>query len=410
MNGGAGADYVHGENGDDNLDGGAGNDIYDLTQTVGAALYFSTYDPGVYGGNGDDVVHGGDGRDYVSGGDGADHTYGDAGDDNVDEWDDGQVDVAQGGSGVDHLWYYSCCDRPVTITLDDQADDGETPSAEFKGDPGDPGNNFAADLENVAYRTECSGGACPLATGAAGAPATIVGNAAANLIWGSWGNDDITGAGGADYMSGGYGDDTFHARDGYPDYVDCDDGVDTAIVDQFDTVHNCENVDLANVASAFDTSKPPVPPTPQNPPAQPSGKDTTPPVLDLNSKGTFSAEQLVLGVKVSFSCNEDCALSLRLLAQQAPGSATFSRALGYNVVVGRKTVGFGKSKRNVVVRPCERKPGGPQSKVCLKRFKAALNARLAKTGKVTMKLYAVTADRAGNRSTKTKTITIRKKK
>jgi Ca2+-binding RTX toxin-like protein len=296
----------------------------------------------------------------------------------------------------------------VTITLDDQADDGEAPDPNSK-DPGDAGNNFAADLENVEYSTRCSGTdpVCSDSTGFAGSPATIVGNASANLIWGSWGNDDITGGAGADYMSGGYGDDTFHARDGYPDYIDCDDGTDTAIVDQFDTVHNCENVDLAYVPSAFDTSKPPVPPTPQNPPPQPPAKDTTPPVLTLDSKGSFTAEQLVLGVKVGFSCNEECALSLRLLAQQAPGSATFSRVKGYNVVVGRKTVGFGKSKRNVVVRPCERTPGGPQSQVCLKRFKKALNARLAKAGKVTMKLYAVTTDRAGNRTKKIKTITIR---
>jgi hypothetical protein len=116
----------------------------------------------------------------------------------------------------------------------------------------------------------------------------------------------------------------------------------------------------------------------------------------------------VAGVKVSFACNEDCALSLRLLAQQSSGRATFSRARGYNVVVGRRSVGFGKSKRNLKVRPCERKQGGPQSKACLKRFKKALNARLAKTGKVTMKLRAVAIDRAGNRTTKVSTITIRK--
>jgi endonuclease YncB( thermonuclease family) len=175
-------------------------------------------------------------------------------------------------------------------------------------------------------------------------------------------------------------------------------------------VHNCENVDSANVASAFDTSKPPVVVPPAGPPpANPANHDTTPPQLTLNvPKTTFTADQLVAGVKVSFSCNEDCALSLRLLAQQSSGSATFSRVKGYNVVVGRRSVGFGKSKRNIKVRPCERKQGGPQSQACLKRFKKALNARLKKTGKVTMKLRAVTTDRAGNRTTKIKTITIKK--
>ncbi|MEY2432326.1 MAG: hypothetical protein QOC92_2051, partial [Acidimicrobiaceae bacterium] len=243
--------------------------------------------------------------------------------------------------------------------------------------------------------------------GSTNVPATIVGTSGANLLFGSAGNDDITGGAGADYMSGAQGDDTFHARDGYPDYIDCDAGVDTAIVDQFDTVHNCENVDAADVASAFDTSKPP--PVPPTPPANPAAQDKTPPQLNLTvPKTTFTADQLVAGVKVSFSCNEDCALGLRLLAQQSSGSATFSRVKGYNVVVGRRSVGFAKSKRNIKVRPCERKQGGPQSKACLKRFKKALNARLAKTGKVTMKLRAVTTDRAGNDTTKIKTITIKK--
>jgi Ca2+-binding RTX toxin-like protein len=406
IEGGAGADYVNGGDGNDNVDGGAGDDRFDSTQIVQPAELNGSDFPGVYGGNGDDIVHGGDGNDDVHGGNGADHTYGDAGDDNIDESADGSPDVVQGGSGVDALTYYSCCNS-VTITLDDQADDGEAADPNSK-DPGDPGNNFASDLENINYVSNCNDApVCSFATPQAGAPATLVGNASANLIWGSWGNDDITGGAGADYMSGGYGDDTFHARDGYPDYVDCGDGIDTAIVDQFDTVHNCENVDVAYVKSAFDLSNPPTPPAPQPQPLPPV-KDTTPPVVTLDTKGSFTAEQLVLGIKVSFSCNEDCALSLRLLAQQAPGSATFSRVKGYNVVVGRRTVGFGKAKRNVVVRPCERTPGGPQSKVCLTRFKKALNARLAKAGKVTMKLYTVTVDRSGNRTKKTKTITIRR--
>jgi Ca2+-binding RTX toxin-like protein len=430
INGGADDDFIDGGDGNDNIDGGAGNDRFDLsTQSVppSASLLWVGY-PGLYGGDGDDTVHGGDGNDYLNGGWGVDTTNGDAGDDQTDEWADGSADTASGGDGADHLWYSSCCeDQPVKITLDGQADDGQAPSSDPKGDQGDPNNNFGSDLENVQYITDCSGNTtvCWDTTGTSGAPATIVGNSSANLIWGSFGNDDITGGDGPDYLSGGYtsynyydgistnvenngpGDDTFHARDGWPDYVDCGDGTDTAIVDQFDTVRQCENVDRANVASAYDTSKPPVVViAPQAPPVAP---DKTPPNLNLTvPKTTFTAEQFVLGVKVSFTCNEDCALNLRLLAQQASGTATFARAKGYNVVVGRRTVGFGKNKRNIKVRPCERKQGGPQSQVCLKRFKKALNARLAKSGKVTMKLRGITTDRAGNRTVKVKTITIKR--
>jgi Ca2+-binding RTX toxin-like protein len=420
VNGGNGADYVNGDDGDDTVDGGAGNDEFDISASeqpaaTGCYYCYGSGWPGVNGGDGNDNVNGGDGNDDVSGDYGADNTNGGPGDDNITEENDGSPDNANGGTGVDYLYYsaYGTTNQPITITLDDQADDGQAPDSEDpESYPGDPGNNFGSDIDNVEVNTSCSGDTivCDFANEPNGSPAKIVGTAAANLIWGSYGNDDITGGDGADYMSGGYGDDTFHARDGYPDYVDCDEGNDTAIVDQFDTVHNCENVDRANVPSAFDTSKPPVVVTPQSPPAQPpSNKDTTPPQVSLNvPKTTFTPSQLVAGVRATLGCNEDCALSLRLLAQQASGSATFSRVRGYNVVVGRRSVGFGKTKRNVRVRPCERKQGGPQSKVCLKRFNKALNARLKKTGKVTMKLRAVATDRSGNRTTKVKTITITK--
>jgi Ca2+-binding RTX toxin-like protein len=389
LTGGDGSDEVYGEDGNDSVDGGSGDDYLE-------------------GSWGDDSLQGGDGSDELVSGYGADTSDGGAGDDNIEEFDDAAVDTVHGGTGIDELTYNACC-TPVTITLDDQADDGRPQNPDAK-DAGDPGNNFGSDLDNVIYHDTSCNTFCEESI--TDNPVTIVGTAGANLLYGSNGGDDITGGAGADYMSGGNGGDTFHARDGYPDYVDCDDGVDTAIVDQFDTVHNCENVDEADVPSAFDTSKPP--PVPPTPPATGAGNnppDLLPPVLTLDvPKTTFTANQLVLGVKVTFSCSEDCSLSLRLLAQQAPGSATFSRVKGYNVVVGRKTVGFGKSKRGAVVRPCERKPGGPQSKACLKRFKKALNHRLAKTGKVTMKLIAVTEDRAGNRTQRTKTITIRGKK
>lgn len=404
VDGGDGRDYVSGGNDNDNVTGGPGDDTYHGYNDGYGPDGGSNY-PGVYGDDGDDTVRGGAGSDFVEGGYGQDNTDGEAGDDEVYEWDDGSPDVAHGGSGIDEIGYSSCC-GPANLTLDDQADDGEAAQPENK-DAGDPNNNFGSDFDNVVYWTNCF---TQCANGTeVNAPAKIVGTSGANLLYGASGNDDITGGAGADYMSGAQGDDTFHARDGYPDYVDCDAGVDTAVVDQFDTVHNCENVDRADVASAFDTSKPPVPPTPQNPPAQPPAQDNTPPQVTVTvPKTTFTPSQLVAGVRFSFSCNEDCALSLRLLAQQSSGRATFSRARGYNVVVGRRTVGFGKSKRNIKVRPCERKQGGPQSKACLKRFKKALNARLAKTGKVTMKLRSVTTDRAGNRTTKVTTITVRK--
>ncbi len=405
VDGGDGRDWVFGGPGNDTVTGGAGDDSsHDFNTADGGNRY-----PAVEGGSGNDTVDGNDGADSVAGDDGSDIVNGDAGDDEVFEYIDGSPDVSHGGSGVDDLYYDSCCtDAQATITLDDQADDGVASDGDQTNDPG---NNFGSDFENAFYEGECFTN-CPFGSITQNSPVNLVGTAGANVLEGSYGNDTITGGDGADYLGGEGGNDTINARDGYPDIVNCGDGVDTAVVDQFDTVQNCENVDEADVPSAFDTSNPPVPPTPPATGSSQTPHDTTAPktTLTVTGGGDVSGNQLVLGLRVTAACNEACKLSLRLLAQQEPGTATFSRVKGYNVVVGRRTVGFGKSKRNIRVRPCERKSGGPQSKACLKRFERALNARLKKTGKVTMKLFVVTTDRAGNHTQKTKTIVIRRKR
>jgi hypothetical protein len=56
------------------------------------------------------------------------------------------------------------------------------------------------------------------------------------------GNDAITGGSKADVLLGGEGDDTINAQDGVADQVDCGPGSDTASVDSFDAVANCEQV------------------------------------------------------------------------------------------------------------------------------------------------------------------------
>lgn len=422
VRGGGGDDYVLGYEGNDVVDGGDGNDgsrdggsACGGGGEVGGCSGFSG-SPGVYGAGGDDTVTGGDGRDEVEGGWGADTTNGDAGDDWVYEEDDGSVDDASGGDGIDQLFYDSG-PNDVSITLDDEANDGETggdpdaPQAQGKGSDYDPVNNFRSDIENVEAWIGCcvnSGDANPNDYG----QVTVTGDADANVLETGNGHDTLTGGDGADTMSGNDGDDTFNARDGYPDYIWCGAGTDTVVADQFDTVHYCENVDVVNVRSAYDKDEPPIVQQTTPPPDGTPG-DSTPPRTDVTSPSTFTPGQLVAGFRVSFECNEDCKLSLRLLAQQKPGSATFSQATrlqGYNVVVGRRTAGFGVGKRNLRVRPCERRPGGPQSKSCLKRFNKALNRRLAKTGRVVFKLFVVTEDRAGNRTETVKRITVRKRR
>lgn len=78
LHGDAGADTVHGFDGDDFIDGDAGND----TLNGGAGDDYLDGDIGddiMTGGSGDDSLDGNDGRDYMSGGDGDDEMNGGGG-------------------------------------------------------------------------------------------------------------------------------------------------------------------------------------------------------------------------------------------------------------------------------------------------------------------------------------------
>jgi Ca2+-binding RTX toxin-like protein len=60
------------------------------------------------------------------------------------------------------------------------------------------------------------------------------------------GNDRIDGGFGFDDLYGGPDNDTISAADGFQDYVNCGTGIDTAYVDNQDTVlNNCENIFVA---------------------------------------------------------------------------------------------------------------------------------------------------------------------
>ena len=72
---------------------------------------------------------------------------------------------------------------------------------------------------------------------------TLLGGAGDDLIEGGRGNDVITGGAGADRIYGGPGSDWIDAADGERDVVDCGAGVDHAVVDSVDLVHNCESVE-----------------------------------------------------------------------------------------------------------------------------------------------------------------------
>jgi Ca2+-binding RTX toxin-like protein len=177
--GGAGRDFLRGGDGNDVLDGGEGNDV-------------------IEGENGADTLTGGPGRDTLDSGSGTDNIG--------------------GGDGNDTVTYEERAgNQPVTISLDGGANDGET------------GENDAisGDIED--------------AIGGAGDD-TITGSAAANEIDGGDGGDVIDGLAGRDTIDGGPGNDRITSRDGVQESIDCGDGNDLAVTDEFDSAANCETV------------------------------------------------------------------------------------------------------------------------------------------------------------------------
>ena len=124
------------------------------------------------------------------------------------------ADDLSGGDGIDTADYE--LSARVTVTLDDQANDGS---------PGEK-DNVRTDVENV------EGG---------GDEDTFTGSNRGNRLDGAAGEDYIDGETGADQLLGGGSIDVLRARDGSRDVVTCGRAKDLAIVDPVDEVaRNCE--------------------------------------------------------------------------------------------------------------------------------------------------------------------------
>jgi Ca2+-binding RTX toxin-like protein len=197
------------------VDLGAGDDTYAGSGAAGT-------NAGVSGGAGDDSIHGGPGYDNITGGPGADDMHG-------------------GGGAGDEVTYSG--DAPaVTVTLDDVANDGAAGE----------GDNVHSDVEGA---------------GGTDGDDTLIGNGAANSLYGVHGSDLLVGRGGADNLfsldpsvlrggagadsiaghgqiAGGPDDDWIAAATIAGDVIDCGSGDDTVVADASDHLANCEHVSI----------------------------------------------------------------------------------------------------------------------------------------------------------------------
>ncbi len=104
----------------------------------------------------------------------------------------------------------------------------------------------------------------------------VLGDIGDDTLRGGAGNDKLNGGDGGDTFDAGEGDDTVQAVDGFTDTIDCGPGTDSAVVDQLDTVSNCEQVSRQQV--------PPVP-------GQMGPKDTTAPAVSVGGSTSQRARR-----------------------------------------------------------------------------------------------------------------------
>jgi hypothetical protein len=199
------------------------------------------------------------------------------------------------------------------------------------------------------------------------------GGAGDDRLDGAFGNDQILGGAGRDALIGGLGDDLLDSRDGEVDTVDCGPGTDRTNADAIDVLSACETAGAIPPATG---------PSPAPPAAIP---DRTPPtvVLGLPNRPRRIRTVLRNGVLVSVRTSE--ASTIRVRAH-------------------RGRTGRGPSAGRQVSRTV-RASGVFRIRV---RISGASRRRLAAQRRTTITIRAVVTDRAGNRRTVDRRLSLRR--
>ncbi len=368
------------------LTGGRGNDV--ITGSPQADDLYGGGDGGAQGGT--DSIAGGAGDDRLFPGDyapdpgdppgtpGPDRLDGGLGDDEL--YDDRGADDLFGGPGRDRAYVsrsqptdggpvYFFADFPVTVSLDDQANDGVTGAGE--------GDNVHSDIEDLSTGNGAD---------------VITGSAASNAIESGAGNDVVTAGPGADVVTLGPGEDTTSVQDGQSDVVDGGTGTDGASVDlpgedpaSADVLTAVENVTGAPLPRRFLASQLP------SPPVVPKA-DTTPPAVALSGLTTKVKAFLKTGrVSATVLTAEPASVSSQLTT---PGRL---RAVG-DLVLATKRLAAGTGARKLTLTVPKKQ---------LATFKRRLRTKKqVKTG-VSFGLTLTVTDAAGLVTTRTAKLRVR---
>jgi hypothetical protein len=293
---GGGADAFHGDAGDDWFVGagpdgmGAGSDVYDggpgsdtIDYTAHATYSFVNLAGGyghlggadadslvsierVLAGPGPDILVGDGADNLLAGSGGVDGLYGGAGADRLEGQLGGDVldgglgpDVLRGGAESD-LATYAEASGPVSVTLDNQPDDGQD------GEHDDVGTDIER-VRTTPFSDHVTGSSAANVVQAGAGDDTaeggegdddLRGEAGADHLIGGPGRDTIAAGPGADHVEAGSGDDAIDVADGETDKVTCGIGIDAVTADREDVVFDdCEQVVMP---PAGDVAEAPAPP------------------------------------------------------------------------------------------------------------------------------------------------------
>ncbi len=185
--GDASANYLAGLNGDDVIVGGAGNDTIDG----------NAGNDSLDGGSGDDVLDGGSGDDVLNGGSGDDVLIGGAG-----------ADILVGGGGSD-LASYASATTIVTARMDfPSLNAGDAAGDTYTGIAGFFGSGFNDVLVGDEAANSVYGGGGGDYLAGLGGTDQLFGEAGNDILDGNAGNDTLNGGGGDDILDGGAGADS----------------------------------------------------------------------------------------------------------------------------------------------------------------------------------------------------------
>lgn len=388
LSGGGGNDSVTGSSGDDRLYGNAGDDVLlglggddELVDGDFEDSYRLVGQPPIVVGN--DALAGGDGDDALHASAGRDDIRGNGG---VDRFSAlriaTQVRLTPPESATFATTY-----RGVTISLDDQANDGPTGLGE--------GDNVHSDVEDVDTTSSQTGGMWVTRSGRTrggsfggtnSAPDVITGSATANTIITGGGNDAVDGRAGSDTVHLGEGDDRANAVDRTTDRIWCGRGLDTVGADltgtnpaRADVVSSCESITGTPLGLEGGT----LPTLP------------TAPRLTLGGKKKLSVKAFLKAYRLSATVTSNQSVSATGVVL-LPGARIAKTG---DLALGSKTLRRGTGKRRLTVRVAKKHR---------KALKRKLRTKKQRRKGIRLVLAVTVRNAAGQTQMKRRTVRIRR--